>query len=168
MDEGLLIARVVFGSLFAIHGCQKLFGWFGGYGVGGTAVFFEGLGFRPGRLFVIADGLTECVGGLCLALGLFLPLASAAIVAGMIVAITTVHWHNGLLVTTNGIEVPLLYAAVAVSLALTGPGLYSLDALLGLNAWWTPALTISALGAGAIGGCVALAVRRPASSVAHS
>ncbi len=168
MDEGLLIARVVFGSLFAIHGCQKLFGWFGGYGIGGTATFFEGLGFRPGRIFVIADAVTECGGGLCLALGLFQPLAAAAIVAGMIVAIATVHWHNGLLVTTNGIEVPLLYATVAVSLALTGPGLYSLDAFLGLNAWWTPASTISALAAGAAGGLAALAMRRPASAVAHS
>jgi putative oxidoreductase len=168
MDAGLLIARLVFGSLFAVHGCQKLFGWFGEYGIDGTATFFEKIGFRPGRPFVVADGLAECGGGVCLAFGLFEPIAAAAIIAGMIVAMATVHWHNGLLATTNGIEVPLLYATAAVSLALTGPGAYSLDALLGLSSWWTPQLTISALAAGAVGGFASLGMRRPASAVAHT
>ena len=56
MDTGLLIARVVFGLLMAAHGAQKLFGWFGGYGLAGTGGFFEQLGFRPGRLFAAAAG----------------------------------------------------------------------------------------------------------------
>ena len=51
MDAGLLLARVVFGLLMAAHGSQKLFGWFGGYGLAGTGGFFEQLGFRPGKLF---------------------------------------------------------------------------------------------------------------------
>ena len=59
MDTGLLIARVVFGLLMAAHGTQKLFGWFGGYGLAGTAGFFEQLGFRPGRLFAGAAAGTE-------------------------------------------------------------------------------------------------------------
>jgi putative oxidoreductase len=168
MDVGLLIARVVFGSLFAVHGCQKLFGWFGGYGIGGTATFFEGLGFRPGRPFVVADGLAECGGGVCLAVGLCEPIAAAAIIAGMIVAIATVHWHNGLLALTNGVELPLLYAAAAMSLALTGPGAYSLDALLDLSSWWTPQLTVDALVAGAVGGFATLAMRRQVTAVAHT
>jgi putative oxidoreductase len=63
MDIGLLIARLVFGLLFAAHGCQKLFGWFGGAGTSGTAAFLEGLGFRPGQLFAVANGLAECGGG---------------------------------------------------------------------------------------------------------
>ena len=49
MDAGLLLARLVIGPMMAAHGAQKLFGWFGGYGLTGTAGFFEGLGFRPGR-----------------------------------------------------------------------------------------------------------------------
>ena len=52
MDTGLLIARLVFGLVMAAHGTQKLFGWFGGYGLAGTGGFFEQLGFRPGRFFV--------------------------------------------------------------------------------------------------------------------
>jgi putative oxidoreductase len=57
MDTGLLIARLVFGLLMAVHGFQKLFGWFGGPGMSGTASFLEGLGFRPGRLFAVANAL---------------------------------------------------------------------------------------------------------------
>ena len=63
MSPGLLMLRLVFGGLFAVHGSQKLFGWFGGYGLSGTGTFLEGLGFRPGRLFAAADGLAEFGGG---------------------------------------------------------------------------------------------------------
>ena len=166
MDTGLLIARLVFGLLIAVHGCQKLFGWFGGPGVSGTSVFFEGLGFRPGRFFVVADVFAECGGGLLLALGFLQPAAAAAIISVMIVAIATVHWSNGLLALTNGIELPLLYLTAAVSLALTGPGAYSIDSVLGLNRWWTPEMTAIVLAAGVVGGFASLGMRRRAPTVA--
>jgi putative oxidoreductase len=167
MDFGLLIARLVFGLLLAAHGSQKLFGWFGGPGMSGTAAFLQQLGFPPGRLFAIAVACAEFGGGVLLAIGVFEPIAGAAIVAGMIVAIATVHWRNGLLASTNGVELPLLYLAAASSLALTGSGTYSLSALFGLTAWWTPQLTAIILAAGVIGGFVSLGFRRhPA--VAHA
>lgn len=168
MDTGLLIARLVFGLLMAVHGCQKLFGWFGGPGMGGTAAFLEGLGFRPGRLFAVVNVLAECVGGVLLALGLFQPVSSAAIVSVMIVAIATVHWSNGLLAATNGIELPVLYLTAAVSLALIGSGEYSIDAVLGLSRWWTPQTTAIALALGAVGAFASLALRQPAPAVAHT
>jgi putative oxidoreductase len=166
MSAGLLILRLVFGALFAVHGAQKLFGWFGGYGLSGTGTFFEGLGFRPGRLFAAADGVAEFGGGLLLALGLFEPVASAAIISVMIVAIATVHLHNGLLVITNGVELPLLYTAAALSLALTGPGDYSLGAVLGLTSRWTPQLTGIVLAAGVVGAFASLGMRRRTPAVA--
>src|SRR6187549_3837397 len=101
MDSGLLLARVVFGLLMAAHGSQKLFGWFGGYGIAGTGGYFESLGFRPGRLFAAAAGGTEFIGGLLVAFGLLGPLGPAMIIATMVVAIATVHWAHGVFAQNN-------------------------------------------------------------------
>jgi putative oxidoreductase len=165
MDAGLLIARMVFGLLMAAHGTQKAFGWFGGYGLAGTAGFFEQLGFRPGKLFAGAAAGTEIVAGLLVAFGLLGPLGSALIISVMIVAMATVHWPNGVFAQNNGIEVPLLYSVAALTLALTGPGAFSIDALLGLT--WSPPVIWTVLGLGVLGGLANLAIRKaPATATA--
>lgn len=166
MDAGLLLARLVFGTLMAAHGSQKLFGWFGGYGLAGTAGFFDTLGFRPGRFFAFAAAITELGGGLMLALGLLEPVGAALIVSVMIVAAGSVHWQNGLFATTNGIEVPLLYGVTAAALGLTGPGAYSLDRAFGLESLWTPQVTLTLLALGVLGGLANLALRRTAQQAA--
>src|SRR5947199_5776821 len=106
MAIGLLLVRLVAGGLMAAHGSQKLFGWFGGYGLTGTGGFFEGLGFRPGRLFAAAAGASELMGGLLVALGLLGPVGPALVLSVMIVAAVTVHWH-GVFAASNGVEIPL-------------------------------------------------------------
>lgn len=126
MNLGLLIIRLVVGLLFVGHGAQKLFGWFGGYGLKGTGGWLESIGVKPGVLMALLAGLAEVAGGLLLAAGLWMPVAAALIVAVMLVAILTVHGKNGLWVTGNGIEYPLVLIAVAVGLALIGPGAYVL------------------------------------------
>ena len=160
MNEGLLIARLVIGLLMAGHGSQKAFGWFGGYGLAGTGGFMETLGFRPGRLFAAAAAYSEIVAGILVALGFLGPIGPALMLSVMIVAAITVHWKGGLFATSNGIELPLLYATGAVGLALTGPGHWSLDALLGLEFLSTPLIASAVLIAGAVGGFANLALRR--------
>jgi putative oxidoreductase len=161
IDQGLLIARLVLGLLMAGHGAQKLFGWFGGYGIAGTAGFMEALGFRPGRLFTIAAAGSEVISGLLMALGFLGPIGPAIMLSVMIVAAVSVHWH-GVFAASNGVEMPLLYATGAVALALTGPGRFSVDALLGIASLWTPLITWTVLLAGAVAGIGNLALRRPA------
>lgn len=160
MDAGLLVGRAVLGLLMAGHGAQKAFGWFGGYGLDGTGGFLEALGFRPGRFFAALTAGTEVVGGLLTAFGLFGPVGPALIVSVMIVAAVTVHWPHGLFAQTNGIELPLLYGTGAAALTLTGPGALSLDALLGLTVFASPALAWVALAGGIAGGFASLALRR--------
>lgn len=165
MDSGLLLARVVLGTLMAAHGAQKLWGWFGGYGLQGTAGFFESIGFRPGRLFAATAAVTEVASGVLLALGLLGPVAGALMVSVMVVAAISVHWPHGVFAASNGIEVPLLYGVGAAALTLTGPGAYSLDAALGLTSRWTPEVSWALLAIGVAGGLANLAIRRQGAAV---
>jgi putative oxidoreductase len=160
MDSGILALRLVLGLLMAAHGAQKLFGWFGGHGLAGTGGFFESLGFRPGRLFASAAGISEFGGGLLVTLGLFGPVGPALMLSVMIVAAVSVHAPNGLFAMSNGIEIPLLYGVGALALVLAGFGLFSFDALLGLTPFWTSMVRWAVLIAGILGGVANLALRR--------
>jgi len=159
-DTGILLIRGLFGIAIAAHGAQKVFGWFGGYGLKGTGGFFEGLGFRPGVAFAAAAGLSELGGGVLLTLGLFTPFGAAAVFAAMLVAMVSVHIKNGFFAMGNGIELPFLYAASALGVAFTGPGAFSLDALLGLTFLSEPPLVEGALLLAGLGAAATLALRR--------
>jgi putative oxidoreductase len=166
LSIGLLLVRVIVGFIMAAHGTQKLFGWFGGYGLRGTGEFFVQLGFQPGAAFAAAASISEILSGLLVAFGLLGPIGPALMVSVMIVALITVHWEHGLFATNNGIELPLLYAAAAFGLALTGFGQYSLDASLGIAGRWPASLTWIALVVGIIGGFANVALRRRPASTA--
>ncbi|CAI6066793.1 DoxX family protein [Cohnella sp. JJ-181] len=132
LDTGLLIIRIVVGLLFVGHGAQKLFGMFGGYGPKGTGGWMESIGIKPGVAMAVAAGLMELVGGALFAVGLLTPVAAALIALAMIGAIVKVHAANGLWATANGYEYPLVLLAIAIGVALTGAGAYSLDNALNL------------------------------------
>jgi putative oxidoreductase len=157
---GLLVGRLVIGLLMAAHGAQKLFGWFGGYGLNATGEFMVQLGFPSGRLFASTAAITEVVSGLLVAFGLLGPIGPALMISVMIVAAITVHWPNGVFAMQNGIELPLLYATGALAMALVGYGPFSLDALLGITPIWTPRVIALVLAVGVVGGISNLLVRR--------
>jgi putative oxidoreductase len=160
MSIGLLVVRIVIGLYMAAHGVQKLFGWFGGYGLRNTGEFMVQLGFPSGPVFATAAGLGETISGILVALGFLGPVGPALMISVMIVAIVTVHWDNGLFAAKNGMEMPLLFATVATGLALTGYGAYSLDAVLGVTARWTTSITWIVLTVGVLGGFGNVAIRK--------
>lgn len=153
MDIGILLLRLAVGLGLAAHGTQKVFGWFGGYGPDGTGQFMEQLGFRPGRRHALAAGFAEIAGGLLLALGLATPLGAAIVASVMLVAAVTVHLKNGFWVTNGGYEYNLVLGIAALTVAFTGPGALSVDALTGYAtsgvAWGLIAAAVAVLGAGA-------------------
>ncbi|MFE4955380.1 DoxX family protein [Streptomyces sp. NPDC056653] len=124
---GLLLIRLTFGLLMAGHGCQKLFGIFGGEGLAATGRGFAGLGYHPGVVYAAIGGGSEFLGGLGLALGLFTPLASAALIGVMINAMVTVTAAHGLWETQGGVEFNVCIAVVALAIAAIGPGRLALD-----------------------------------------
>lgn len=128
-NEGLdtLAIRVAAGVIFAAHGAQKLFGWFGGYGLEGTAGWMSSIGIEPAYLMALMAGSAEFFGGLFLIVGLLVRPASLVLAFTMVVAIVTVHLENGLFMSNNGYEFGLALLAISVSLLVRGAGSASLD-----------------------------------------
>lgn len=130
LDTGLLIIRLVIGLAFIGHGAQKLFGAFGGHGLKGTGGWFESIGMKPGVAMALLAGLAEFAGGALFTLGLLTPLAGILIAGTMLMAIVKVHGPNGFWSTQNGYEYNLVLIAVAIGIAMVGPGQYAIDTLL--------------------------------------
>lgn len=150
LGVGILLARLIIGLAMAAHGTQKLFGWFGGYGLGPTGEFMVQLGFSQGRTFAAIASITEITSGLLVALGFLGPIGPALMISVMIVASITVHWKNGFFASKNGFEVPLLYMSAALVFAMVGFGPDSLDALFANH--WSSGMIWIVLAIGAVGG----------------
>ncbi|HSK95437.1 MAG TPA: DoxX family protein [Euzebyales bacterium] len=133
VEVGLLILRVGVGVPFSLHGMQKLFGWFGGGGLRGTGRWFASLGFGDGRVAAVLAGGSEIAGGLGLASGLLTPLAATALIGTMTTAALVNNAAGGFWSVSKGWELNGYLIVVAWALATTGPGPYSLDAVLGLG-----------------------------------
>lgn len=132
IDLGLLVLRIAVGLTLVPHGAQKLFGWFGGYGVKGTGAWLDSMGAKNGWAIALLAGIAEFFGGLGLAFGLLTSIAAAGVIAVMLGAILTAHKGKGFFNTNGGWEFPLLIALGALAIAIAGPGAYSADAVLGL------------------------------------
>jgi putative oxidoreductase len=143
VDVGLLALRIVLATLLAGHALQKSAGWFGGGGRSTTAPVFESWGFRPGTVMVTVAAVCELTGALLVVTGLVFPLGCAIVLGTMLVAASP-NAKNGLWAQRGGCEVPVVYAAIATCLAITGPGSASLDNAIGLDLqeWWVPVAAI--------------------------
>jgi putative oxidoreductase len=156
-DVGLLALRLALGATMAVHGAQKLFGWFGGPGIKGTAAGMEKMGYQPAQISAVAAGLGEAGGGALLALGLATPVGGAAVAATMASA-AAVHAPGGFFATEGGLEYQVVLAATGAALAVTGPGRFSLDARFGnrLNRPWMAVAALTSMAAAA----TAIQIRR--------
>ena len=124
---GLTVLRVFVGIIFVAHGSQKLFGWFGGGGLAGTAQWMESIGLTPGTLMALLSGGTEFFAGLALIVGLLARPAALGLSFTLLVAIFSVHIHNGLFMANNGYEFALALLGGTVAVLLEGAGKLSID-----------------------------------------
>jgi putative oxidoreductase len=147
-DVGLLLFRLGVGGTLAAHGAQKLFGWFGGGGLEGTAAGMRAMGFIPPKTSAVLAGVGETAGGLALAAGLATPLGGAA-AASTMAAAGAVHRPAGFFATEGGFEYTGVLALAGAAVAISGPGRFSLDSLLGdrFNRPWMSAVALPLFGA---------------------
>jgi len=128
-----LVLRIPVGIILAAHGAQKLFGWFGGYGLEGTGQFMASQGFEPGYLMALLAGSAEFFGGIGLILGLLTRPAALVAAFTMLMAFT-VHAGNGLFLSNNGYEFALALLAATGALVIQGAGTCSIDRWLSKSA----------------------------------
>ena len=151
MEIGLLLLRSAVGLTLVAHGTQKLFGWFGGPGLNATGQFFTVFGFPPARRHALMAAFGETVSGSLLAVGLATPAAVSIVVSVMLVVVVTVHLGKGFFAQNGGYEYPLGLAVAALTLAFTGPGSLSIDALAELErsgTFWGVAALLTGLAGG--------------------
>ncbi len=129
-DLGLFLIRAVLALVFVFHGSQKLFGWFGGYGIEGTAQWMASIGIPFPTLSVVLAGSTELFGGLALlAGGLAGRLATAPMAFTMVVAVLSAH-RSAFDARAGGMEFALTLGVVLAGLGLIGMGRVGLPALI--------------------------------------
>lgn len=168
MAYGILLLRVVVGLVLFAHGTQKLFGWWGGNGIEGTAGFFAGLRFRMPAAMAVLAGLGE-TSGVLFALGLVTPLAALLMASTMVVAVGSVHITKGLFVGNGGYEYNLILWTCAIAVSAIGAGRFSLDRAFGWDdntsgVWWGVGVLVFSL----VGGAAVLALRTAAPPAASA
>ena len=125
--------RLFAGITFSAHGSQKLFGWFNGYGLEGTAGWMSSIGLDPGLLMATLAGSAEFFGGLFLIMGLLTRPTALVLAVTMLVAIASVHLEHGFFLSNNGYEYAMVLFAVSIGLLIRGAGSISLDQFLSQN-----------------------------------
>jgi putative oxidoreductase len=130
IDIALLILRLWAGIVMIAHGVNH------GRNLDGTARWFESVGFSSPRLNAQLSFLNEIAIGIGLIVGLLTPIAAAALAATMVVAFWSIHRFAGFFVfhrPDEGYEYVATLAVVALVIAIVGPGVVSVDDVLGID-----------------------------------
>jgi putative oxidoreductase len=155
LDITALLLRIIVGVTMIAHGWNHAFG---GGGIAGTTRWFGSIGMRPAELHALVATVTELGAGVLLLLGLVTPLAGAAVVGSMLVALVANHIKNGFFIFRpgEGYEYVLMIIVVSVAIGASGGGSWSLDHLIGIQIDGWAGLGLS-LGVGAVAGAITLA-----------
>ncbi|MGH9273844.1 MAG: DoxX family protein [Acidimicrobiales bacterium] len=155
INLALLALRCGVGAVMLAHGINHIYG---GGKIAGTGRWFASLGMKPGIVHAWLASLTEVGGGTLLVLGLLTPLAGAAVIGVMLVAIITNHRGNGFFIFRpgEGWEYVMTLTIVGLAIAVVGPGKWSLDEALDIRLVWIGAtgLAVAVIAGG--GGAAAL------------
>ncbi|MBI2429906.1 MAG: DoxX family protein [Ignavibacteriales bacterium] len=136
----LLILRIMIGIVFLAHGSQKLFGWFGGYGITGTYNYLNTTLGVP-AIIAAAGVVAEFTAGALLITGTLTGLGSILVILQMSAAIYLLDGHNGFFMNyfgqyeagKEGFEYAAFLIGTAVLLLINGPGKYSVDAMMNID-----------------------------------
>jgi putative oxidoreductase len=130
-DLILLLVRAGLAWIFIYHGAGTLFGAFHQAGVHGETVYFQANHLRPAEFFAYVDGLTQFIGGILIAVGIFGRLAGLALAGDMIGAMVTITFAQGLAGPDGlGYQLNLALIISSMVIAFLGTGRISLDELL--------------------------------------
>lgn len=132
-DLGLLLLRVAVGALLIGHGLQKIFGWWGGPGLGGFRDQLTDVGFRNADILTYVAAGGQIAAGVLLVLGLFTPIAAAGALGYLVTAVlaeASIARDEARLSAflTDGHEYQLVLVVAVAAIILIGPGKYGLDA----------------------------------------
>jgi len=122
-----LALRLPIAIIFIAHGAQKLFAWFGGYGLEATGNWMASIGLAPGIVMAFLAGSAEFFGGILLLIGLLTRPTALVLAITMLVAIFAVHFEHGLFISNNGYEFGLALLAASISLLFSGAGSLAVD-----------------------------------------
>jgi putative oxidoreductase len=126
----ILALRICFGTIIFVSGAMKVFGWFGGFGMETTIKYFAQGHISPTLAYLCM--FTELIGGVLLVAGLLTRLAAMALFINMFMAVWTMGFEKFFI---GGAAYPFTLAIIAMVIAITGAGKFSLDYLLNGREW---------------------------------
>ncbi|MGH7561046.1 MAG: DoxX family protein [Gemmatimonadales bacterium] len=119
---GLFPLRIVVGTVFLMHGGQKLFV----FGISGTTNAMENMGIPLPAVSAVVVSLVEFLGGAAVLTGFATRWAGLLLAIDMLVAILAVRLPGGFF-APGGVEFEFTLLGAALTLMFVGPGPGPLD-----------------------------------------